>query len=230
MGFKLSIYQGSIGVSRYRILDLPRKTSIQELSKDFLKFQSEPIKLGGVRNEWSFGWVRPLIDQEELGLLSDSLNWDLSDCRIADGVLLRMRVERRTVPSHLLQIVIRERISKKLAKRSKPLSKAERKEIIDLTKEELIERALPAVSFVDGYWNWQSKQLMLYTTAARASAMFEDLFKVSFAKPHSLSMVKIAPPLLGLDQSYWHKGSEDAADQIKQLSLTTPVTFSEHTS
>lgn len=222
----MGLISGSLSMTRYKVLGLKKSVTMAELNDCLLPMQSKSLRLSGVLREQSFGWVRP-TSTEPLPL-SETDHWDLSECRAGDGFVLRIRVERRAVPSRLLQLVLKERILKKEAKRAKPLSRNERRQIMEDTKKELVERALPNLSYIDVYWRERHGSVYVLTQSKRALAIFEELFRKTFGEPLDLSTFQMTPPLNTIPSNLWRaSGAEDP--YLKRLALTIPTGFAEHT-
>jgi len=223
----LGIHSGSVAITRYRVLGLKKKISLDEVGANISSFQARSLRLNGVKRELVAGWVRPAAAIEDA--ISESDHWELSDCHVEGQIVLRLRVERRVVPGQLMQLVLRERLVKKEKQRSKPISRIEKKEISEQLKEELIDKALPHISYVDACWDWQTSELLLFSTSTRYRSLFEELFRKSFCQHLELNLVKVDPPLLGLSEKQWQGSKSDGSDQtLTQLALTTPTTFAEH--
>src|SRR5690606_23815806 len=111
-----------------------------------------------------------------------------------------------------LQELFKERVAKRNARRSKPLTPQERKQILSETKQELLAAALPDISYSESFWRLDSGVLLLFTTGKKLCEIFEELFYKTFCEPLGLCLVKIDPPLMGLKPEEWL--SQDAAKPI----------------
>ena len=224
----LGIQQGSVALSRYLLLGDGRRPSLSRLNDLFAPYQAAPVSLEGVRKEEICGWVRPVgIEGVKVDLPPDHV-WDLSDCQIDDGLLLRLRIERRKVPAPLLQLIYKQRFFDISAKTGKTPGPKERRDLRDEVKAELMARALPALSYVDAFWRDGSGELMLFSTSKKARTLFEGLFGATFAEPLQLQLVPLEPPLIGLKHADW-QDSQVASEAVSRLSLATPVAFAEQT-
>ncbi len=221
----MGLASGSVSLTRYKVLGLKKSITIAELNECLLPQQAKGLRLTGVLREQSFGWVRPM-GGEPLPL-SETESWDMSDCRAGDGFLMRVRLEKRAVPGRLLQLVLRERLMKKEAKREKPLSRAERREILDETKRELLERALPALNYFDVYWRDAASSLYVFSQSKRALQVFEELFHKTFGEPLNLTTLRLQPPLTAVQDNMWRAPSAEDP-YLKRLALTIPTSFAEH--
>ena len=196
----MTLFAGGFSVSRYRVLGLPQKMKLSEASHKFRKYQARPIEIKGNR-ELSYAWDRPQIFGDE-GDFGD--HWDLSSCEFENGFLLRIRIEKRKVPSSLLQIMFKESLEQEQAKNDgKPLTRNTRKELLEHTREKLLDQSLPQISYLDVYWELAAEEVLLFSTSKGMQSVFEDLFRKSFCDHLDLSLIKIAPPLLGLSEEEW---------------------------
>jgi len=206
----MGLHSGKASMCRYRVLGLKKKTSLTELGANLEPFKAKKIRVSGSLTTEQCGWVRPVgLDKE---ILSDSDHWDLSDCRLGEGLVMRCRIESKKVPSSLLQAVVRERIVKKNARREKPISAKEKRQILQETKTELLESALPNLTYVDLYWNLSSDELILFATTKKSCELFEQIFYKTFCENAGLCLVKLNPPLHVLTEEDWN--SKDLVSRI----------------
>lgn len=213
----MSITGSSVSMTRYQLLGPKKRMNLSDLSDMLAKKQAKNVKISGVFKDLIYGWVRPIELCDES--VSEHLHWDLSDCRIAEGYLLRIRIEKRQVPTKLMQLLLRERIAQKEAKSEEPISRKEKRSIKEELKNELVENCLPQIGYVDAFWNEKNRSVHLYSTTKRHQEIFESLFRETFLKDLDLSMVRVLPPLLGL--------LEDKKDfetlPIDKITVATPT-------
>lgn len=218
----MGLVQGSMSICRYRLVGASSRQSLATLNERLAFYVSGPISLDGPAKEEIVGWVRPIgIDTVELPPDSP---WDMMHAQVDDGFVLRMRVEKRSVPAQLLQLIYRERFFDVQTKTGKTPGPKERRELKDLVREELMSRALPAVSHVDAFWRDQAGELHLFSTGKRARQLFETLFMKTFGDALGQTLVRIAPPLLGLSNSDWSEPGA-ANETLERLSMTAPMAF-----
>lgn len=219
----MGIQSGSLSLCRYRVLGAGKtKFSLKELNALLENFKSSPIKLTGVKKEELSGWVRPIgIDK-----ITDDpeAHWDLSHSQADEGFLLRMRLEKRKVPVQLLQLIYKQKHYEETSKSAKPISPKGRKELKEAVKLDLTGRALPQIAHVDAYWRDRTGELMLFGTGKKLRETFETLFQQTFAAPLGLTLVRVEPPLLGLNRQQW-EDSGVASETLGRLSLATPISF-----
>lgn len=211
MGFQ----NGSFSLTRYRVLGREKRLSISELNKKFAGFQAGTLKLQNSTRELEYAWVLPENPElDDRGTTEES--WTLSDCLFEDGILLRIRVEKRNVPTQLLNIVSKKRWLETKAEEAdaKSEERVMKKQIVDEVKEELLRMSLPTLSYIDAYWKDQEDSIYLFSQGKSARECFEDLFRKTFGQAHNLTLVRILPPVLGLD--VWNGGHTEILEKIRQ--------------
>ena len=210
MGFQ----NGSFSLTRYRVLGREKRLSVGELNAKFTGFQAGALKLQNSTHELAYGWVLPdnpeLDDKREI---EDS--WTLSDCLFEDGILLRLRIEKRAVSQQLLNIVAKKRWLETKAEEADAGAeeRVQKKQIVDEVKEELLRMSLPTLSFVDAFWKDQDDVVYLFSQGKATRECFEDLFRKTFGAAHGLTLIRILPPVLGLD--VWNGGENEILDKIR---------------
>jgi recombination associated protein RdgC len=217
----MSLLSGSISIARYRVVGMNARLSLQQLNETFAPLRLKAVSLKQSRVEMTSGWVKPLgLALEDLPQDAD---WGLSESRIGDGVLLRMRVEKRKVPNQLLQAMTKQKLAKLEERRQgKPVSRDEKKSIAEEVRYELLERALPQIAHFDAYWSLEQQTVAFFSIAKQARVTFEELFRKSFSQPHGFMLVPVAPPLLGLTPKEWtaERATEDS--RLHALGLCVP--------
>ena len=219
--YLLSLQQGTLSITRYRTLEARDHYSLEELGRKLKGFQSKPLKPHGVNRELIYGWVRPSgldPDEESLG---DDRHWDLSDCMTDAGYLLRLRVERRKVPAQLFQMLLQQEIAKQTEEqKGKPLSRADKKQIIDTLREELTAGCLPAIKHCDALWREKHGDILVFSTSKGDLKIFEELFRETFAKPLGFSFILELPPILAMSK---HDLEDKKNAQPSRHKLLEPV-------
>jgi len=213
-----------MSICRYRLLGAGARASLAVLNERLAFYLADPIDLDGkgIVKEEKIGWVRPLgIDCDQLPY---DAPWDMSHAQVDEGFVLRMRIERRSVPAQLLQLIYKERFFALETQSGKTPGPKERRDLKDQVRVELMARALPAVSHLDAFWRDRDGELQLFSTGKRARELFETLFTKTFADPLGQTMVRIAPPLLGLSSSDWTE-PDQANETMNRISLTAPQAF-----
>ena len=222
----LGIQQGSIALCRYRLLGGEKRLSLGRLSDLIEPYKAKPLTLTGLHKEEVVGWVRPVgLESATLDLPPDA-PWDLTDCQVDDGFVLRLRIERRKVPAALLQLLYKQEFYAETLRTGKTPGPTERRELRDHLQAELMGRALPTLSHVDVYWRDVAGELMLFHTGKKVRGLFEALFNNSFSQHLGLTLVAVEPPLIGLTREQW-EDSQVASETLGRLSLATPAAFAD---
>ena len=217
----MSLLSGTLSVARYRVVGIDPRLSLQQLNEAFSPLRLKAVSLKHSRVEMASGWVKPLgLALEDL---PQDAEWGLSESRLGEGVLLRMRVEKRKVPNQLLQAMTKQKIVKLEERRQgKGVSRDEKKAIAEEVRYELLERALPQIAHFDAYWNLEQHTVSFFSVAKQARVAFEDLFRKSFSAPQGFMLVPIQPPLLGLTPNEWAEDRATKDSRLHALSLCVP--------
>ncbi|WP_176736412.1 recombination-associated protein RdgC [Oligoflexus tunisiensis] len=218
----MSLQNGSFSLTRYQVLGRKKRLSVAEMNQKLHGFQARPISLQTAAREIDYGWVLP--DNPELeDFIERQTAWDISDCLYEDGVLLRLRIERRSVPGQLLQEIVKQRWSERDNQQdSEEPSRVLKKQVVDEVKEELLRMSLPSVSYVDAFWKDQEDRIYLFSQSKMAREAFEDLFGKTFGKPHKLGLFQLVPPLLGIHPEAWQNPAEQN-EYLQRIVHTLPV-------
>ena len=212
----MTLQNGTFSLTRYRVLGRSRRFTVAEFNQKFSGFQARPINLKGHAHELSFGWVaphNPEMDPED----PIREHWDISDCLYEDGILLRFRIERRTVSAILLQEMVRQRwasLDPQLG--GDDPQRLRKKQVIDEVRDELLSMSLPSMSFVDLFWQDQDDCIYLFSQSKMAIQGFEELFQKTFGQPLKLSLFRLIPPLLGIAPEVWASDKSDWMDRLKR--------------
>lgn len=132
--------------------------------------------------EVSIGWVTA---GDPTGDTFEAEDMDLD----AAGVWLRVRIDKKKLPTAWLQI------HRAVAERSagRALSARERRDLKDDLCDKILPRTLPSVQFIDALWRPKQQRLVLFTTSNSVREEFEKLFFKTFAvapepaSPYSLA-------------------------------------------
>ena len=215
----MGISKGSISLCRYRLIGA-KLASPKQVEKYLQKFKSPPIKLDGPPKELKVGWVLPkgLFPEEER--YGD--HWDLSDCLINDGYLLKLRMERRKVPSELVQLLYNQISTHDHHDKKKMKSKKKAKEMREELQETLLKQSLPVITYLEAHWKHDGN-VTLFTTSKKSKEIFEEMFIKTFAKPLKALLVPISPPLMGMSAHNWGKIAP-TQKFIKRLEPVLPST------
>jgi DNA recombination-dependent growth factor C len=184
------------------------KTSLASLSKLLAPNKAPPLKLDGPAKQEVVGWVRPLTATDE-DLNTDASYWDMGDAQIDNYFLLRLRYERRNVPSSLTQMLFKAQLKEHQEKTGKSMARRERQELKNKLLADLTKRTLPSIQYTDGLWRSDDGELQIFTTSKSHRIRFEQLFYKTFGQPLKLSLVKTNGPQFV---------AEDSLDSLQKLS------------
>ncbi len=217
----MTLQSGSLAITNFRVLGSSSEAKLTDLNRLIGCYHAPEIRIGKGDRELAVGWVAPEhADAESLG---STAHWDMSTCQLLGGYLMRFRIDKRRVPSALLQWILRERLLKAADDQKAPLARKDRKALRDQTKAELLAHALPQISFADVFW--RNDHLLLFSTSKSVKEQFLELFHKTFAKDLKLSVIQITPPLQGLGQDDWTDIAHQESPRIGRLTQTVPSSF-----
>lgn len=124
-------------------------------------------------DEYSIGWVSVLnmFDAE----------FKYASYVAGDYITLTLRVDERKVsPAILKKFVQKEEERVKREKQVPKLGRAQRVEIKERIRTELMRKAIPIPVIYDLCWNLSESTLFFFTTNKKAHAVLEDFFKETF--------------------------------------------------
>lgn len=218
----MSIYSGSFSISQYRVLGRNKELSLSDLNQKLRPNQAQPISLKSQR-ELGFAWEKPILD--DLSDPSEGNHWDMSDCQVEDGFLIRMRVEKRSVSNSLIQLHYKEKLQNSESKLDQKLGRKARKELLEQVRLELVQQSLPTIQYIDVMWFDSDDTVLLFSTSKGMQTMFEELFRKTFCDHLNLSIVRKTPPLLGLSDEEW-KGEKTEDTVLHRIKDTLPLELS----
>lgn len=221
----MSIYNGSLAFTRYKVLGELGKATIASLSKVLTPYVAAPLTIDGPAKPEAMGWVRPLTQSDEEMVGEDS-HWDMSDCHAGEAYLLRMRYERRKVPASLVQMMYKQKLRDHLQKTGKNMPRQERQEFKEKLMQDLLKRTLPLVTYTDLLWRADEHELFIFSTSKSVRQRAEQLFHQTFGKPLDLSLVRFDGTLAFLDDE---TADEKALGQrLSRMSKMEPAVFAPH--
>lgn len=207
----MGLASGAMSMTRYKVLGLA-KPSLTDLNKGILPFKAKPLSVEGNHNPELAYWVLPNLPD----LDREGDYWDMSDCLVEGGYALRIRIEKRSVPSELLKSLHKEELQALAKKLERRPNRVESRQVKDRLKEELMTKALPTIRFIDLFWSEETNEVTVFTTSKNSCAFFEQLFRKSILTPLGGELVCLMPPLFGLDEKDW-KGHSQRAESIGRL-------------
>ena len=167
----MGLISSTHSVTRYNI-DGKIEGSINEKVREGLIKYSIP-KIENEYNEISAGWTP----------LESPYNPDFERFSFIFGTyfVFSLRVDKKSIPAKLIQKYIAMEIEKKKEKSGRDfISKNEKSELKEHVTDILMHK-IPAVpSLYDVLWDYEEKNLYLYTTQKAANEFFETIFLKSF--------------------------------------------------
>jgi len=211
----MGLSSGALSMSRYKVLNL-KNPSLNSLNKGLALNKGAELTLSSAlgkfqKQEQAF-WVLPDLPE----IQRDGTHWEMADCEVDDGYVMRIRIEKRQVPNELINSLLKERLQSLARKLERRPNRIEARQVKVELKDELLSAALPNIRYVDLFWSLESEEVTLFSTAKSACMHFEQLFRESFLKPLNGELISITPPLLALDESDW-KGHSRRVQAITQL-------------
>ena len=248
----MTIYSGQVNVTRYKVMradaDKKRHVPHATLNEAAAEWKAAPLtalleeKKNLAAREVATGWVAPEglavvrewrngIEEASQGdkLSSSESTWDFSMGAVNDGIMMRMRLDRRRVPAALVNAVYKQKLlSEESVKggRRKRLPRAERDALKQHVRDSLVARALPSFSYVDAFWREGAGEMLVFTTSEPALKAFEELFARTFGGPANVSLTRIQPPMTAAPAEFWTSsktGNEGVDQWLEALSGTIPA-------
>ncbi len=166
----MGLLKGQLTFSRYRVIgDLPANPH------DFIDTQ---IKLFSFKdllseNEKIMGWtsLENVLDTD----------FEYANYLLDDYIIFSLRIDRKTVPAALLRLKILEAERSRMEEKSvERLYKAERNDIRDAVRLNLLKRTPSVPSFYEVCWSLSQKWVIFGSHTEKVADDFEDLFKRTF--------------------------------------------------
>ena len=217
----MGIQKGRLTLSRYRVIGRQGRLSLSDLNKKFARGRAAPVEDHTGFREIRYGWILPDWT-EAWGSEPDTRHWDMSHCRVEQGFLLRMRLDRRKIPGAYLQEIFRSRVAGLTRSSGKAPGRREKKAILENLKEELIQATLPTITTADVFWQDDRDEIVLMSGSQAVRDAFSDLFRKTFGEHLNLSLVPIMPPLLGIRAP--DPGGKEP-ERYRKLHESTPAVF-----
>jgi len=201
----LSILSASTGLTRYRV--------IEEVSDDFLRELPEKLKqfkfidIDNTAEERSFGWTNfdDMLDME----------WIQSPPEKANYFTFALRLDTRRIQPAVLKKHFTIALNKELAQAKEQgknfVSRDRKREIKEQVTLRLRAKSLPIPAVFDVIWDPSNNRIYIDTTNAKACALFEDYFTLTF----DLHLEPLTPFFLAMDIL-----GEEAAGKLENLDPT----------
>lgn len=196
MGF----LKGSMTFSQYRVEG--------ELSSDFTTIFDEQLKkysfpdFIGAAAEKAIGWT-DIGDPLDTGFAFAKYNF-------GNYLIFSLRIDRKIIPPSLLRVKCLQAEKNFVAKRDiKKIHRAQREEIKDAVRSDLLKKVLPTPSFFEICWHPQEKRILFSSLSDKMIDDFHSFFKESFG--YSLH------PLLPWDPQYLSHEFETHFSSLEEL-------------
>ncbi|MDD4952034.1 MAG: recombination-associated protein RdgC [Desulfovibrionaceae bacterium] len=201
----MSLLSSSLGLTRFRVVEDADQALLRRVPDLLKKFAFRDIDDSA--EERSFGWTN--IDD-----MLDT-NWEKSPPEKGRFLAFSLRLETRRVQPAVLKKHLRIALDQESARAKDQgrnfVSRDRKRELKEQVFLRLRARSLPIPAVFDALWDHQAGRVLLATTNAKARALFEDHFTLSFG----LRLEPLSPFFLALDIL-----GEDKARKIENLEPT----------
>ncbi len=201
----MSFLSAAVSLTRYRILEEVTDAMLREVPQKLKEFRFRDID--NTADERSFGWTS----------LDDMLDVDFAQAPIEKGpyFAFALRLETRRVQPAVFkkhyQLALRAELAKAKEQGKNFLSRERKRELKEQIMLKLRARSLPVPAVFEAVWNTGTGHIWLDTTNAKAKALFEDCFNMTFG----LHLEPLTPFFSAL-----HSLGEDAAARLENLDPT----------
>ncbi len=202
MGFLSS----SHSISRYHIEGEFEDQVMETIRNGLLKNAMPPIERE--QEEISAGWVpfeSPYVpDFEKFSFTFGTV------------FVFSLRIDKKSIPAKLVQKHMAIEVEKKKEKTGRDfISKNEKAEIKEMITDMLLTQMPSIPNVYDVVWNYEEKNLMLFTTQKAVNEFFETIFLKSF----NLKAIRIFPYTLVEKKSTFTAPEKDRILTLSPLSL-----------
>ena len=204
----MPILSTSLGLTRYRVVEAIPDSLWREAPK---RLKDNAFRdIDATVDERSFGWCN----------IDNMLDMDWADSPPEKGHFLcfSLRLDTRRIPPAVFKkhcmIALAGELEQAKAEGKAFISKDRRREIREMVMLRLRARSLPVPAVFDAVWNMQTGRVLLCSTNAKAKAMFEDHFNLSFG----LNLEPLTPFFLAMDML-----GEAATQRLETLEPTNFV-------
>ena len=221
----MGIYTGTVAYNRFRVGGLGQKHSIATLSSLLDAFKSPILRIDGSPKAEVIGWVRPLTPQDS-EIIGEDAHWDISDCQVSSGIMLRLRYERRKISTSLLQMLFKNELAKNNKASGKAMGRQDRLKLKEEIAATLLRRTLPQIQFVDVLWKdtelGNGTELFIFTSSKGASDRVLQLFNQTFSNELDLTLTTLNTTAAWVE-------SEDSDLRLDRIAKTEPTIFAQQT-
>jgi DNA recombination-dependent growth factor C len=213
----MGIYNGTVAFNRFRLVHNSKKLTIARLSELIDPYKAPVLKIDGSPKAEQIGWVRPLTPQDP-DVIGEDAHWDISDCQVSGGIMLRLRYERRKVPNSILQMLYKQKLAHHVKSTGKNMPRLERQKLKEDIASDLLRRTLPQIQFTDILWRDQDHELLVFTGSKSHTEKVLQLFNNTFADDLDLTII-------GLNTTTAWIEDDDSEIRLDRITKAEPTVF-----
>jgi hypothetical protein len=203
----MGILSSSVSITQYRVEGKLPEPILETVGTGLKKYAIEEID--NESSDKAIGWTcfnKPF-----------SIDFIQSPFLIGTYLVFSMRIDKKTIPSKIVQKYYTLEIKKRLEKSGRDfLSKTEKKEIKDHILH-LLNLRIPATpNIYDLIWNYESNKLWFFSNLKGANEELETLFTRSF----KLKLIRLFPYSMAALNSPLSDLEKEALSQFTQTRFT----------
>lgn len=201
----MSILAASCGLTRYRVIEEVTDEVLRQIPEKLQQFKF--IDIDDTAEERSFGWTNfdDMLDME----------WRQSPPEKADYLAFALRLDTRRIQPAVLKKHFTIALNRELAQAKEQgknfVGRERKREIKEQVTLRLRAKSLPIPAVFDVVWDASNNRIYIDTTNAKAKALFEDYFTLTF----DLHLEPLTPFFLAMDIL-----GEEAAGKLENLDPT----------
>ena len=185
----MPILSSSLGLTRYRVVEAIPDSLWREAPK---RLKDNAFRdIDATTDERSFGWcnIDNMLD----------MDWAESPPEKGHYLCFALRLDTRRIPPAVFKkhcmIALAGELEQAKAEGKAFISKDRRREIREQVMLRLRARSLPVPAVFDAVWSMRTGRILLASTNAKAKALFEDHFNLTFG----LNLEPLTPFFLAMD-------------------------------
>jgi len=183
------LLSASLGLTRYRVVEAIPDSLWREAPK---RLKDNAFRdIDATTDERSFGWcnIDNMLD----------MDWAESPPEKGHYLCFALRLDTRRIPPAVFKkhcmIALAGELEQAKAEGKAFISKDRRREIREQVMLRLRARSLPVPAVFDAVWSMRTGRILLASTNAKAKALFEDHFNLTFG----LNLEPLTPFFLAMD-------------------------------
>ncbi len=203
----MGILSSSVSITQYRVEGKLQEPILETVAKGLKKQAVEEID--NETSDKAIGW----------SCFNDpfSTDFDRSPFQIGTYLVFSMRIDKKSIPSKIVQKHYTLEMKKKLENSGREfLSKTEKKEIKDHVIHILNLRIPATPNVYDLIWNYEANTLWFFSNLKGANEELETLFTKSF----NLKLIRLFPYTMAALTSPLSDIEKDAISQLTPTRLT----------